>query len=64
MSEEIQSISGSAGDDTAAKLLFMSGAGTTGPADQAPAGSVTLPKPFTREDLLLAVRDLIGSAAP
>lgn len=46
-----------------AKLLFMSGAGTTGPGDQAPDGSFTLPKPFTRDDLLKTVRELIGAPA-
>jgi CheY-like chemotaxis protein len=44
------------------KLLFISGSGTAGPGDT-PDGGVTLPKPFTRDDLLKAVSDLKGSPA-
>ena len=46
----------------AVKLLFISGSGSGGPGD-APDGGAALPKPFTRDDLLKAVSELIGSAA-
>jgi CheY-like chemotaxis protein len=48
----------------AVKMMFISGSGTAGPADAAPDGCVTLPKPFTRDDLLKGLQDLIGSPAP
>jgi two-component system cell cycle sensor histidine kinase/response regulator CckA len=47
----------------AVKLLFISGAGTASPAEHAPAGCVTLQKPFTREELLLAVHGVIARPA-
>ena len=45
------------------KLLFISGSGSAGPGDQAPEGCFSLPKPFTRDDLLKAIRELMGRPA-
>ncbi len=44
----------------AVKLLFISGAGPAGPAETVPAGRPALPKPFTREEVLVAIRREIG----
>ena len=47
----------------AVKLLFISGAGGASTVAPIPAGKLFLGKPFTREALLAAIREVLGSPA-